>query len=121
MNVQSSTDTQRSQDIEEPSEWLSSNLGSNSEDEEEEGRGPVQLQGHFTSSDLLNPSDALDLLAHVADMEPEGHDHNQSQETVRQVEGPTNVTNASSQAACNYPPIVSGALSLPEVSFLIEQ
>jgi hypothetical protein len=80
----------------------------------------VQLQGHFTSSDLLNPSDALDLLAHVADMEPEGHNNGQTQEADGQAEGPRNVTSAP-QGACNYPPINSGALTLSEVSFLIEQ
>jgi hypothetical protein len=48
------------------SEWLSSNLGSpldqQSEDDEEPTGDAVRLKGHFTSSDLLNPSDALDWL-----------------------------------------------------------
>ncbi|KAJ4133431.1 hypothetical protein NW768_005016 [Fusarium equiseti] len=120
MNPPAYPNIQRPQDTEEHSEWLSSHLGSNSEDEEGEGEEDSgQLQGHFTSSDLLNPSDALDLLAHVADMEPEGHDHSRIQEEGGQTEHPTTVTGAS-HGACNYPPIESGALSLSEASFLIE-
>ncbi|RGP64840.1 hypothetical protein FLONG3_9418 [Fusarium longipes] len=80
----------------------------------------ILLQGHFTSSDLLNPSDALDLLAHVADMEPERQSHDQAQEGGGQAEGSGIVTGAP-QGVCNYPPIDSGALTLSEVSFLIEQ
>ncbi|ESU17039.1 hypothetical protein FGSG_10337 [Fusarium graminearum PH-1] len=121
MDTSSRAHAERSRDTEEPSEWLSSHLGSDSNDEEEEeGRDAVQLQGHFTSSDLLNPSDALDLLAHVADMEPESHNRNQPQEAVRQAEGPGRVAGAS-QGVCNYPPIESGSLTLSEASFLIEQ
>jgi len=124
MNPQSHPNIQRTQDTEEHSEWISSHLGSNSEDdeegEEEEGHGSGQLQGHFTSSDLLNPSDALDLLAHVADMGPEGHDHGRMEEEGGRVEHPTNVTGAP-HGACKYPPIESGTLALSDVSFLIEQ
>lgn len=123
MNPPSHPNIQRRPDTEEPSEWLSSNLGSNSEDEEgaeEDGHDSGQLQGHFTSSDLLNPSDALDLLAHVADMEPDGHDHGQTQEECGRTEHRTSVAGAS-HGACSYPPIESGALTLSEASFLIEQ
>ncbi|GKU18728.1 unnamed protein product [Fusarium langsethiae] len=121
MDTPSRSHAQRPRDTEEPSEWLSSHLGSNSDDEEEaQGRDSVQLQGHFTSSDLLNPSDALDLLAHVADMEPERHNHDQAQEAGRQAEGSGSVTGAP-QGVCNYPPIESGALTLSETAFLIEQ
>ncbi|KAM0502786.1 hypothetical protein ACHAP8_003617 [Fusarium lateritium] len=120
MDTPSGSHAQRPRDTEEPTEWLSSHLGSNSDDEEEEGRDAVQLQGHFTSSDLLNPSDALDLLAHVADMEPERHNNDQAREADGQAEGSRNVTGAP-QGVCNYPPIESGALTLSEVSFLIEQ
>ncbi|KAF5603725.1 hypothetical protein FPCIR_1164 [Fusarium pseudocircinatum] len=103
------------------SEWLSSNLGSpldqQSEDDEEPTGDAVRLKGHFTSSDLLNPSDALDLLAHVADMEPEGHA--QTQDTEGDPENSTRMANIS-QGVCDYPPVTSGALTLSEASFLIE-
>ncbi|KAF4439255.1 hypothetical protein F53441_12636 [Fusarium austroafricanum] len=103
------------------SEWLSSQLGSpldqQSEDDEDATGDAVRLKGHFTSSDLLNPSDALDLLAHVADMEPEGH--NQAQDTEADAESHTRMANPS-QGGCDYPPISSGALTVSEVAFLIE-
>nr|RBQ83536.1 hypothetical protein FVER53263_03065 [Fusarium verticillioides] len=103
------------------SEWLSSNLGSpldqQSEDDEEPTGDAGRLKGHFTSSDLLNPSDALDLLAHVADMEPEGHA--QTQDTEGDPENSTRMANIS-QGVCDYPPVTSGALTLSEASFLIE-
>ncbi|KAF5691668.1 3-oxoacyl-reductase [Fusarium denticulatum] len=103
------------------SEWLSSNLGSpldqQFEDDEEPTGDAVRLKGHFTSSDLLNPSDALDLLAHVADMEPEGHA--QTQDTEGDPESSTRMANIS-QGVCDYPPVTSGALTLSEASFLIE-
>jgi hypothetical protein len=104
------------------SEWLSSNLGSpldqQSEDDEEPTGDAVRLKGHFTSSDLLNPSDALDLLAHVADMEPEGHA--QTQDAEGDPENSTRMANTS-QGVCDYPPVTSGALTLSEAAFLIEQ
>ncbi|KAI8403037.1 hypothetical protein FOFC_16468 [Fusarium oxysporum] len=103
------------------SEWLSSNLGSpldqQSEDDEEPTGDAVRLKGHFTSSDLLNPSDALDLLAHVADMEPEGHA--QTQDAEGDPENLTRMANTS-QGVCDYPPVTSGALTLSEAAFLIE-
>ncbi|RBR05797.1 hypothetical protein FVER53590_03065 [Fusarium verticillioides] len=88
-----------------------------SEDDEEPTGDAVRLKGHFTSSDLLNPSDALDLLAHVADMEPEGHA--QTQDTEGDPENSTRMANIS-QGVCDYPPVTSGALTLSEASFLIE-
>ncbi|KAF4343312.1 transcriptional activator ARO80 [Fusarium beomiforme] len=112
---------QESREPDQHSEWLSSNLGSpldqQSDDDEEPTGDAVRLKGHFTSSDLLNPSDALDLLAHVADMEPEGHA--QTQDAEGDTENSTRMANIS-QGVCDYPPISSGALTLSEAAFLIE-
>ncbi|KAF5662215.1 3-oxoacyl-reductase [Fusarium heterosporum] len=97
MNNPSISNTQRARESTERSEWLSSSLEQQSEIDEDEdedgGRDAVQLKGHFTSSDLLNPSDALDLLAHVADMEPEGQ--GQVQETERATENQARMTDPS--------------------------
>lgn len=121
MNPPPDLNTQTAREPDEQSEWLSSQLDSSLDrqsEDEDDGRDAVQLKGHFTSSDLLNPSDALDLLAHVADMDPEGHV--QSHEAPDEMENPARITNPS-QGICHYPPIASGALTLSEASFLIEQ
>ncbi|KAM0283932.1 hypothetical protein ACHAO9_009458 [Fusarium lateritium] len=121
MNRPPDLNTQAAREPDEQSEWLSSQVDSSLDrqsDDEDDGRDVVQLKGHFTSSDLLNPSDALDLLAHVADMDPEGH--NQPQEAPDEIENSTRNTNPS-QGICHYPPIASGALAASEASFLIEQ
>ncbi|KAH7232875.1 hypothetical protein BKA59DRAFT_504057 [Fusarium tricinctum] len=119
MNPPPDLNNRATREPDEQSEWLSSQLESSLDrqsEDEDEGRDAVQLKGHFTSSDLLNPSDALDLLAHVADMHPEGH--NQPQEAPDEMENPTRIANPS-QGICHYPPIASGALTLSEASFLI--
>ncbi|KLO89023.1 3-oxoacyl-[acyl-carrier-protein] reductase [Fusarium fujikuroi] len=121
INRMHSVPAQEPREPDQHSEWLSSNLGSpldqQSEDDEEPTGDAVRLKGHFTSSDLLNPSDALDLLAHVADMEPEGHA--QTQDAEGDPENSTRMANTS-QGVCDYPPVTSGALTLSEASFLIE-
>ncbi|KAM0233770.1 hypothetical protein ACHAP5_010293 [Fusarium lateritium] len=120
MNPPPDLNTQVAREPDEQSEWLSSQVDSSLDrqsEDEDDGRDAVQLKGHFTSSDLLNPSDALDLLAHVADMDPEGH--NQPQEAPDEIENLTRNTNPS-QGICHYPPIASGALAASEASFLIE-
>ncbi|KAM0482235.1 hypothetical protein ACHAP7_004465 [Fusarium lateritium] len=121
MNRPPDLNTQAAREPDEQSEWLSSQVDSSLDrqsEDEDDGRDVVQLKGHFTSSDLLNPSDALDLLAHVADMDPE--EHNQPQEAPDEIENSTRNTNPS-QGICHYPPIASGALAASEASFLIEQ
>ncbi|KAF5007606.1 hypothetical protein FDECE_6070 [Fusarium decemcellulare] len=101
----------------EQSEWLSTQIESELDqpsEEEEAGSNSVRLQGHFTTSDLLNPSDALDLLAHVADMEPEGH--------IRAAETEVNSLDPgrATSTSCRYPPISSGALTISDAVFLIK-
>ncbi|KAM0543865.1 hypothetical protein ACHAPJ_012102 [Fusarium lateritium] len=120
MNPPPNLNTQTPREPDEQSEWLSSQLESSLDqqsEDEDDGRDAAQLKGHFTSSDLLNPSDALDLLAHVADMEPEGHA--QPQAAQGEMENPTRITNPP-QGICHYPPIASGELTVSEASFLIK-
>ncbi|KAM5344906.1 hypothetical protein ACJ41O_010768 [Fusarium nematophilum] len=109
----------KSNDTEEHSEWLSTQIGSElgqpSEDEESRQDNAVRLEGHFTSSDLLNPSDALDLLAHVADLEPGGHTH-ATEPTSRDT-----MDLSTAQRASRYPPISSGALTFSDAAHLAKQ
>lgn len=78
-------------------------------------RSSVALEGHLAAADLLNPSDALDLLAQVADLEP----GNQDKESMpartahsRQAPHDTNL---------RYPPISDGALGFADAAALIQQ
>ncbi|UPL03793.1 hypothetical protein LCI18_014727 [Fusarium solani-melongenae] len=113
--------TDKSNDTEENTDWLSAQIGSElgqpSEDEESRHH-TVRLEGHFTSSDLLNPSDALDLLAHVADLEPGG-----SARAAEATGGDTmdmGSLSAAAQQASRYPPISSGALTVSDAGYLTE-
>lgn len=77
------------------------------------------LEGRITSADLLNPSDALDLLAQVADLDT--HERG----------GPSRSTGDSTNAqgipvdtigsAAQYPPISEGILPLSQVAVLVQQ
>lgn len=78
-------------------------------------RSSVALDGHIASADLLNPSDALDLLAHVADLEP-GNQDKQSM--------PSRTANARQEprdSNLRYPPISDGALGFGDAATLIRQ
>lgn len=76
------------------------------------------LEGRITSGDLLNPSDALDLLAQVADLDT--HERG----------GPSRSTGDSTNAqgipvdtigsAAQYPPISEGILPLSQVAVLVQ-
>ncbi|KAF7555695.1 hypothetical protein G7Z17_g2000 [Cylindrodendrum hubeiense] len=79
--------------------------------------GSDGLEGRITSADLLNPSDALDLLAQVADLDT--HERG----------GPSRSTGPSNNAqgvpadmigsAAQYPPIAEGILPLSQASVLV--
>ncbi|KAJ3547646.1 hypothetical protein NM208_g1414 [Fusarium decemcellulare] len=117
MNPSRTFDADNPNTTDEQSEWLSTQIESELDqpsEDEEAGSNSVRLQGHFTTSDLLNPSDALDLLAHVADMEPEGH--NEAAETDVNSLDP----GRASSTHCRYPPISSGALTISDAVFLIK-
>ncbi|OHE90915.1 fungal specific transcription factor [Colletotrichum orchidophilum] len=83
------------------------------------------FEGHITSSDLLNPSDALNLLAQVADLDgDERRDDmrhlSESDATGRDKCSPRKGSRKpSTPAAVHYPPISGGALSLPVASRLL--
>lgn len=78
------------------------------------------LQGHIASSDLLNPSDALDLLAQVADLEQDDQPSSTSRQT--EVERPSSTGELETQTLdTDYPPMATGALSLSDASYLLKQ
>ncbi|KAM3461769.1 hypothetical protein NHJ6243_004703 [Beauveria neobassiana] len=77
-------------------------------------RSSVVLDGHLASADLLNPSDALDLLAQVADLEP-GHSDKDAM-PVRTA----NSRQPSRDLNLRYPPISDGALGFADAAALIQ-
>lgn len=78
-------------------------------------RSSVALDGHIASADLLNPSDALDLLAHVADLDPSGQDKNSASQRDR------NAQRDSTTSSVQYPPITNGALAYADAASLLQQ
>lgn len=78
-------------------------------------RSSVALEGHLASADLLNPSDALDLLAQVADLEPGNHDKESMPART------ANSRQAPRDTNLRYPPISDGALGFADAAALIQQ
>lgn len=80
------------------------------------------LEGHIASTDLLNPSDALDLLAQVADLDPgreRGTVLGQPAADSRHVDGLQKAV--SRNAANHYPPLDDGILTPAEVTYLLRR
>lgn len=80
------------------------------------------LEGHIATTDLLNPSDALDLLAQVADLDP-GRQRNastgQAGANNRHVDGMHHTVGRS--AASYYPPLDDGILTPSDASYLVKK
>jgi hypothetical protein len=80
------------------------------------------LEGHIAATDLLNPSDALDLLAQVADLDP-GRQRNasagQGGSNNRLVGGMQQSVGRS--ATSYYPPLDDGILTPSEASYLVKR
>ncbi|KAH6657650.1 fungal-specific transcription factor [Truncatella angustata] len=77
------------------------------------------LEGHIANSDLLNPADALHLLAQVADLESDEQSGSPGPSTI--------ATNMSAPGRGNvppgtyyYPPISDGHLTVSDAAFLIQ-
>jgi hypothetical protein len=82
-------------------------------------QGPDDIENHIASADLLNPSDALDLLAQVADRDAEGRGN------PLQLSGPGSARpghprTADSSITC-FPPIMDGFLTIANASQLLRQ
>jgi hypothetical protein len=115
---------------EEQSEWSSSQIPSEldqqyaASDQDDNGdstetRG--RLEGHITSADLLNPSDALDLLAQVADLDPGGRNQPLEPTHHDMNDQGMGLETGTTQHLTYYPPISSGALTITDASVLIQQ
>ncbi|KAG5972934.1 hypothetical protein E4U55_000691 [Claviceps digitariae] len=83
------------------------------------------LEGHIASTDLLNPSDALDLLAQVADLNP-GRGGRHATTIIGQPAAHTrhvdDMQQAGGRAAANYyPPLDDGMLTPAEATYLLRR
>ncbi|QLI68403.1 uncharacterized protein G6M90_00g047860 [Metarhizium brunneum] len=80
------------------------------------------LEGHIATTDLLNPSDALDLLAQVADLDP-GRQRNtltgQPGQSNRHVDGMQQTVGRP--ATSYYPPLHDGILTPSDASYLVKK
>ncbi|KAJ6441202.1 C6 transcription factor [Purpureocillium lavendulum] len=88
------------------------------ENEEESRQDSDGLEGHIASTDLLNPSDALDLLAQVADLEP-GRQASSGRDAGSRA-APAHAAAAGGPVAY-FPPIADGILSWSEASYLVKR
>lgn len=80
------------------------------------------LEGHIATTDLLNPSDALDLLAQVADLDPSRQRNasaGQAGSNNRLVHGMRQ--NVGRSATSYYPPLDDGILTPTEASYLVKR
>jgi hypothetical protein len=104
-----------------PSELdAASDQDDNGESTEASGR----LEGHITSAELLNPSDALDLLAQVANLDPQGQGQSQGHAEATNHDTTTatrSVEAGTTQSIADYPPIASGALSISDAASLLQE
>lgn len=85
------------------------------------GKSP-DLEGHMTSADLLNPSDALNLLAQVADTD----EHRGALPAQSKTRRDTQTHEAAQDrmdylAPHQYPPLTENALTLSDISFLVHK
>lgn len=81
------------------------------------------IEGHITSSDLLNPSDALNLLAQVADLDGDGAERTRKPpggiHADQDTDGDGKRPSSKTPAIFNYPPISDGVLSISMASRLL--
>lgn len=81
------------------------------------------IEGHITSSDLLNPSDALNLLAQVADLDGDGTERTRKPSggvrADEDTDGDGKRPSLKTPTTFDYPPISDGVLSVPMASRLL--
>lgn len=104
-----------------PSTWRADSPGGSTQDPADDSRRDSDgLEGHIASTDLLNPSDALDLLAQVADLDP----GRQASSSGRDGASSRHARGAAHGAAAEtafFPPIADGVLTWPEASYLVKR
>ncbi|RDA89751.1 hypothetical protein CP533_2922 [Ophiocordyceps camponoti-saundersi (nom. inval.)] len=80
------------------------------------------LEGHIASTDLLNPSDALDLLAQVADLDPGGrHGGSSGRDGGARRNAQATGDGAPVSPPAYFAPIADGVLTWLEASFLVKR
>lgn len=79
--------------------------------------GVDDIENHIASADLLNPSDALDLLAQVADRDAEGH-REMLQHANRN--GARTGGSIPTGSSSSFPPISEGHLTVADVTRLLQ-
>ncbi|KAM4064424.1 fungal zn(2)-Cys(6) binuclear cluster domain-containing protein [Hirsutella rhossiliensis] len=101
--------------------WRGESSVESSQDTAEESRRDSDgLEGHIASTDLLNPSDALDLLAQVADLDPGGRRSSSGRDAAKSRNAPGSGDGAAPSTAC-FPPVANGILTWPEASYLVRR
>ncbi|POR37074.1 Uncharacterized protein TPAR_02721 [Tolypocladium paradoxum] len=100
--------------------WRGESPSGSTQDLEVSRRASEGLEGHIASTDLLNPSDALDLLAQVADLDPGGHGNSSGRAGAnsRSAQPPAQ---AAASSTSYFPPIADGILTWSEASYLVER
>jgi hypothetical protein len=81
---------------------------------------PEDIERHIASADLLNPSDALDLLARVADRDADG-DRVTSDEPSRTAPSQQCDRQDISEPNVSYPPLEQDAVSYADIAKLVDQ
>ncbi|PHH60123.1 hypothetical protein CDD81_2081 [Ophiocordyceps australis] len=102
--------------------WRGESVGSVQDHESRDSsrRDSDGLEGHIASTDLLNPSDALDLLAQVADLDPGGQGGSSGRDGPNSHTGPGASQPAAAPTAY-FPPVADGIISWPEASYLVKR
>lgn len=100
-----------------PDQWLASS----SDGQRRLVERPDSIEGQITSADLLNPSDALDLLAQVADLDAKRQENSTPSGSVNRHSNSQQSGASDVNGSTYYPPIAEGMLSLSDASILIDQ
>ncbi|PHH92623.1 hypothetical protein CDD83_6550 [Cordyceps sp. RAO-2017] len=101
--------------------WRAASPGGSAQDLADESRRDSDgLEGHIASTDLLNPSDALDLLAQVADLDPGGQGNSSGRDGPNSRHAQSAGHGAANPAAY-FPPVADGILTWPETSYLVKR
>ena len=78
------------------------------------------LDGHIATADILNPSDALDLLAQVADLDP-GRRGSASTRRTGKDRDADGTPSAIDRPVAYYPPLDDGVMDASEAAYLLKR
>lgn len=99
--------------------WQAESSVESSQDTAEGSRRDSEgLEGHIASTDLLNPSDALHLLAQVADLDPGGRRSSSARDAAKSRNA---ARSGDAAATACFPPVANRMLTWPEASYLVRR